>query len=277
MSWAPEVFSAHFLSEFGADERQQRVDSVPYFSGIMAGEVDALIESFAGEPEIHHPVRGRIKGAGAFTRFVEDTSGWMKAMNYSIERIGLITTETRTVEEVVLGLDGAAGRVEVPIAIVADRAPDGQILELRMYSSTWPQTHGHAVRPPLLQPDPDLRLTDVIAEYQRALAAGDVDAAVAAFEPDGYFREPSGREYLHQGADQLASLYRHFFSNGGGVPLEHCAAADDGRSCALEYNVVRWGRTTLPPVAGIAVYARGASGRIAAARSYDDSSPPLEY
>ena len=28
-------------------------------------------------------------------------------------------------------------------------------------------------------------------EYQRALAAGDVEAAVAAFEPDGYVREPA--------------------------------------------------------------------------------------
>jgi hypothetical protein len=39
--------------------------------------------------------------------------------------------------------------------------------------------------PPLLQPDPELRESDVVAKYQRALAAGDVDAIVAAFEPDG--------------------------------------------------------------------------------------------
>jgi hypothetical protein len=31
-------------------------------------------------------------------------------------------------------------------------------------------------------------------------------------------------------------------SNDGGILLEHCALVDDERACALEYNVVRWGR-----------------------------------
>ena len=50
---------------------------------------------------------------------------------------------------------------------------------------------------------------------------------------------------------------------------------DDARACALEYNVVAWGRTTLPPQAGLAVYVRGDSGKLAAARIYDDADPPL--
>jgi hypothetical protein len=65
------------------------------------------------------------------------------------------------------------------------------------------------------------------------------------------------------------------FSNGGGIPLEACALVDDGHACALEYNVVRWGRTQLPPQAGVAVYVRGQSGKLAAARVYDDTDPPL--
>jgi hypothetical protein len=66
-----------------------------------------------------------------------------------------------------------------------------------------------------------------------------------------------------------------FFSNGGGIPLEHCTVTDDRHACALEYNVVRWGRTELPPEAGVAVYVRGNNGRLAVARIYDDSDPPL--
>jgi hypothetical protein len=65
------------------------------------------------------------------------------------------------------------------------------------------------------------------------------------------------------------------FSNDGGVALEHCALIDDGRACALEYNVVQWGKTELPPQAGIAVYVRGETGKLAAARIYDDVSPPI--
>ena len=114
-----------------------------------------------------------------------------------------------------------------------------------------------------------------MAEYQRALSAGDVDAIVAAFEPDGYAREPAGGEYVHRGRDRLRTHYELLFSNGGGIPLEHCATIDDGRSCALEYNVVRWGETELPPQAGVAVYERGSGGKLAAARIYDDVDPPL--
>ena len=54
------------------------------------------------------------------------------------------------------------------------------------------------------------------------------------------------------------------FSNDGGIPLEHCALIDDKRTCALEYNVVRWGQTELAPEAGVAVYARGQSGKLTA-------------
>ncbi len=114
-----------------------------------------------------------------------------------------------------------------------------------------------------------------MAEYQAALAAGDLDAIVAAFEPDGYAREPAGGQHVHSGPDGLRAFYELLFSNGGGIPLEHCALIDDGRACALEYNVVRWGKTELPPQAGVAVYVRGESGRLAAARIYDDVDPPL--
>ena len=98
---------------------------------------------------------------------------------------------------------------------------------------------------------------------------------MAAFEPDGYAREPAGSEHVHQGPDGLRAFYEMLFSNDGGIPLEHCALIDDKRACALEYNVVRWGQTELPPQAGVAVYVRGNSGKLTAARIYDDVDPPL--
>jgi hypothetical protein len=98
---------------------------------------------------------------------------------------------------------------------------------------------------------------------------------VATFEPDARAREPAGGRYVHRGLDGLRVFYARLFSNDGGIPLEHCALVDIGRACALEYNVVRWGRTELPPEAGVAVYVRGESGKLAAARIYDDADPPL--
>jgi hypothetical protein len=277
MPWIPEFFSGPALARIQSRQRQDRLAAVPYFEGLFSGETDALSKSFAGIPELHHPVRGRVKGADAFRRFVDDTNNWLHSRDASFENVDLIVTEHRTVEEVVLRWTEPTGPVELPVAIAADRDADARLLELRIYFSTWPITGTHAIRPPLLQPDPSVREADVVGEYQRGLAAGDVEATVAAFEPDAYVREPAGGAHVHRGQEGLRELFTLFFSNGGGIPLEHCTATDDGRACALEYNVVKWGRTDLPPEAGIAVYVRGTSGKLAIGRIYDDSDPPLAH
>jgi hypothetical protein len=273
--WVPELFSVPALAQLEDERRRDELVAVPYFAGLMAGEPDALAKSFAGEPELHDPLRGRIKGTRAFEAFVVETNAWLDQRNVSVEDVEHVITDRRGFEEVVLHVDAEAGRVELPVAIVADRQSDGRIDELRVYSSSWPLAGRHVNRPPLLQPDPDMRGSDVVAEYQRALSGGQVDAIVAAFEPDGYAREPAGGQYIHRGPDGLSAFYELLFSNGGGIPLEHCALIDDERACALEYNVVRWGKTELPPQAGVAIYVRGHSGMLAAARIYDDVNPPL--
>jgi hypothetical protein len=227
----------------------------------MAGEPLALVGSFAGEPELHDPVRGRVRGARAFEAYATEQCDWLRRMNFSVERVERVVGERRGFEELMLHLDGEAGRVDLPFAIVADRSPDGRrIEELRIYFSPWTLTGRRAVRPPLLQPDPELRLPDVVGDYQRGLAAGDVEAIAAAFEHGAF------------DAGRRARLER--LLAGGGIPLEHCATVDDGRVCGLEYNVVRWGGVALPPQAGFAAYVRGESGRLAASRVYDDVEPP---
>ena len=274
MPWLPELFSAPVLQRL-EERRQRELETVPFFDGLMAGELDALIGSFAGVPELHHPIRGRIKGARAFEAYMTETNAWINERNVSVEDVEHFVSERRGCGEAVLHLDGETERVAVPVAIVADKQSDGRINELRLYYSSWPLTGRHANRVPLLQPDPQLGESDVVAEYQRALSAGDLDAIVATFEPDGYAREPAGGQYVHQGTDGLRAFYELLFSNDGGIPLQHCALVDDGRACALEYNVVRWGKAELPPQAGVAVYVRGQHGKLAAARIYDDVDPPL--
>jgi hypothetical protein len=223
---------------------------------------------------VHHPIRGRVKGEAAFRRFVTDTTSWLAERNVEVENVNFLLTQPRGVEEAVLHLDNDGRRIGLPFALAADHDADERIIEVRLYFSTWPLTGRHANRPPLLQPTLDLHEPDVVGEYQRALATGDVEAILAAFEPDGYMREPAGDGYVHRGTDELRALYELLLADGGGISLEHCAVTDDGRACALEYNVVAWGRTELPPEAGLAVYVRGDSGKLAAARVYDDSDPP---
>jgi hypothetical protein len=68
--WVPELFSAQVLARL-EDRRREKLVAVPYFTG-FAGETDALIHSFAGEPQLHYPFRGRVKGARAFPAYVTE-------------------------------------------------------------------------------------------------------------------------------------------------------------------------------------------------------------
>jgi hypothetical protein len=273
--WAPELFSTPALQRI-QDRLGHELEVVPFFDGLMTGELGALVGSFAAVPELHHPVRGRVKGVRAFGTYVTDTNAWLSEHGAQIEYVENVVVGRHGFGEAVLHLDGESAAVDLPVAIVTDRRPDGRIDEVRMYYSSWPLTGRHVNRPPLLQPDPELSQSDVVAEYQRALAAGDAEAIVAAFEPDGYAREPAGGRYVHRGPDGLRAFYEHLFSNDGGISLQHCALIDDNRACALEYNVVRWGKEELSPQAGVAVYIRGQGGKLAAARIYDDVEPPLK-
>jgi len=191
-----------------------------------------------------------------------------------VENVALTLTPTRTVDEVVVSPIAPNGeRVKLPVAIVSDRNPDRTLKVIRVYHSMWPLTGEHRVRSPLLPADPGLHAEGTPSIYQRALAEGDLEGIVATFEPDGYAREPSGGAYLHRGAEGLRELYAQLFANGGGIGLEHGTLTDDGVRYAIEYNCVRWGASEIPPQAGVAVYERGSSRRLAA-HIYDDVEPP---
>ena len=268
MPFLPELLSAPVLARL-QERRDVRVTGVPFYEGLLTGELDALIGSFAGEPEVHHPVRGRIKGPAEFARFVADTATWIRESGVTVDDVDAIVTPSRGIEEFVLHVDGDAGRIELPMALASDLDQHARMAELRIYFSRWPLSGVRGVRPPLLQPDPDLQAPDVVGEYHRALAEGDVDAVVAAFEQDGHVSELVSGAHTHRGTDELRAFYDLLLADGGEIPLELCAATDDGRACAMECNLVSRVRIQSPPSAGIAVYVRGLGGRLAAARLYE--------
>ena len=241
-----------------------------FLEGIARRDADELLASFSAQPLIDDPRHGRIEGEQAFRAYVVAMRGWL-AQQRGIEPVALTSTDERTVEEVAVGLTGE--HPELPVAIATDLAADGRIDAIRVYHSLWPLTGGHEIRPPLLDEDPAIELGGSPADYQRGLADGDADAVVASFEPDGMVREPSGGPYTYRGAAHHA-IYDVMFANEGGIPLQFCTVTDDGSRCAIEYNAVRWGKDQIPPQAGMAVYERGPSGRLAAARIYDDVTPP---
>ena len=178
----------------------------------------------------------------------------------------------RAVVELLAHMDHDGRELAWPVAVVAE-SPDARSVVFRTYCSQWPVDGRRHVRPPVLGPG-QARPGDVVGRYQDALAAGDTEAVVSTFAPDGYFRGPFGPHDAYRGTAELHSFYARCFSAGGGIALQQCAMTDDGVRCALEYNCVRWGSHDLPPQAGLGVFERGPDGLLAAARVYDDVDPP---
>ena len=273
MPWTPDLFSASAIARLEQRHRRE-LASVPFFDGLLAEEIDALVASFVDEPELHTPVRGRIKGERAFRAYVAETKAWLAEHNASVEDVAHVTGERRGFEEVVLQLERGSGRVGLPVAIVADRRSGGLLDELRIYYSNWPLTGRHLNRPPLLQPDPELRPPDIVAEFGRALAAGELESILATCEEDARLREPAGDPDFYEGRAGLRAFYEPLFSNGG-IPLEPC-------SWSSTSALVRWSTTSsagagwaTPPQAAMGVFVRGANSRLAAVRLYDDVDRPL--
>ncbi len=243
-----------------------------YLSLLEQGEAKAILDAFGGTLVIDDPRAGRVEGRQAAERFIADTAAWLDHHSARGMRIATTKNDQRAVQEWVLNLDIGEEGWNLPVAVVLDYA-GGDLSEIRVYHSLWPIDGSHKVRPPILKPDPSIALQGAPGDYQRALAAGDVEGVLAAYEPTATTREPSGGPYAYTGIDEIRRIYSMMLAEGG-IGLEFCTATDDGAACAIEYNALSWGGTSLPPQAGVAVYARGASGRIAAARIYDDVEPP---
>ena len=185
--------------------------------------------------------------------------------NVSVEDVAHVVLGQRGFEEVILHLDGEAGQAELPFVIVADREADGRIDELRLYYSNL-----LAHRPPREPPTaaaarPRAALSDVVRSTSgardRRRRRDRRGVRTGRLRP-----HTRGRPAQPRTSGRPARLLRAVVLERRRHPLELCTVIDDGRACALEYNLVRWGRTQLPPQAGVAVYARDESGRPTAAR-----------
>lgn len=86
MPWDPQLFSARFLSVVALERNTETVGAVPYFDGLLSDDPDVLVRSFAGEPQLHDPVQGRVKGAAAFTRYARTTAADLKAQRHRRSR-----------------------------------------------------------------------------------------------------------------------------------------------------------------------------------------------
>lgn len=268
MPWIPELFSERVLEEWRERYARQRIVDVPFMDGLLAGEPDALVGAFAGEPLIFHPFRGRIRGEWELRAFAAEAAGWMRSRNAKATELLHVVGPRRGFEEVVLSRPDGGGE-SLPIGLVADHADGTHLDEIRIYFSTHQLLGLRTTRQPLLQVDPRVELPPVIAEHLRALAEGDVDGAAGAYAKGATMRMPDGT------VEPDPRTWHADVARAGGVDLDTCAACGDGRHVAVEYNVQRLADTSVPPQAGMVVHDLEPGGaRIKASRIYDDIERP---
>jgi ketosteroid isomerase-like protein len=272
MPWFPDFVSAVELARIQTRAAGRADPVAQYFTALNKGDTSALETVWPGEVVIYDPRAGEIRGHRQLRRFVSHSDALLAGLHARTETVAATVAGGRAVVELLAHLARDGGELAWPVAVVAE-SPDDQSVVFRTYCSQWPVDGRRHVRPPILEPGaahPD----DVVGRYQAALDAGDAEAVLTTFAPDGYFREPIGPHYTHRGTAELRSFFTMCFSSGGGIGLEPCAVTDDGVRCALEYNCVRWGSQALPPQAGIGIFERGPDGLLAAVRVYDDVEAP---
>ena len=272
MTWFPEFGQVvHEAAHLGQLDHLEAAGAA-----LHSGDPTRLLEAFPGGVRIDDPRLGRVEGEAALKEFCKSSDRWLRNHAGRPSPIAVTNGRSRVVGEFDLELTEDGRAFVLPVAVVVEPHGAKRSVWIRIYHSHWPLLGHHVVRPPLLARDPSVEESDVVGEYQAALAEGDAERITSTFEPDGCFREPAGPQFRRCGTDVLREFFSLFFSAGGGIILEHCTVTDDGVRTALEFNAVRWGGHDLPHQAGIAVYERGPSGKLREARIYDDVEGPVE-
>ena len=245
-----------------------------YLAALLSSQCEELARRLGSRATVDDPIFGRSSGAASLSHHIEQSAAWFAARSATFERVSFTTGSDRDITEGVLSLITEGKRVLLPVAVVAERRPEREV-EIRLYHSTKPIVGTPTTRSPLVPRDDDLPLPPPINAHLSALARGDIESVIAGFEEGASLRDPLGGS--HPKASDGGALRAYYervigagVPRGPGLDLLKGARADDGRTCALEYTIAKLHGRDVPPHPGLAVYERGESGLLHAARLYHD-------
>ncbi len=239
-----------------------------YFPALVSRQASQLAQRLGERAIVDDPMFGRASGMPEIGRRLEETSQWLSSRDPAFEKFGFVMGSDRDVTEGSLTLTVGDQRVRLPVAVVCERRREREVV-LRAYYAVARLAPPSPPKREALPVDEQILLPPPVASHLDALSRGDVDAVVAAFEHGGTVRGADGETRAKlDGGGPLRAYYARLVSSVGALDIQKSARADDGSTCALEYNVVRTGLAS--PVPGLAVYERGQSGLLRTVRVYDD-------
>lgn len=196
-------------------------------------------------------------------RFAAASPAWPELGQWSGLKPGLVTAgQRRSVSEFDF-IPADAAQPVLPVGIVWDDTGTRPVA--RVYYNKQLAGVGlpgsEVVRAPMVPPDPALDPHPTMRRYADVLRRGDEQGLLEVLEPGLTVRGPLGAPMA---ADDVRAAFAAMIAAGGGVPVMYVTCTDDGSRAAMEF--ISW-RT--PPHAGLGVYERAPSGRIAAFRAYE--------
>jgi hypothetical protein len=237
-----------------------------------AKAIAALASRLGAKATVDDPLRGRAGGLPAIESLLKNTAQWLVDHSASYTRVAFTTGTDRDVTEGTLSLAFESKTVDLPVAVVAERRRSREV-ELRIYFATLSLGDEVRKRAPLVaQPTDDTVLPDAVSDFVAGLSKGDAKAVLGAFEQEGGLRDAHG--LLHGKKDGALLTFLDGLcaggAFGGGLELQRVGAADDGRTCALEYTLTKARGSAVTPQPGLAMFERGDSGLLSAVRVYGD-------
>lgn len=255
---------------------------VPVLLDSDDGALASLVVRLGSRATVDDPIFGRGSGIAAITKITSEQSLWLKRHAATYERLHFTSGIERDVTEGVLSLRNGEHHIRLPIAVVAERRPSREV-EIRLYFSAQPiesiaphapdAPHALAVaRGPLIATAEALVLPNDVQLHAEALKRRDVGALASGFEFEGSVRDATGT--VHARESGVRAFYAPFCDTSqdanSAIELLRVGSADDGRTCALEYNRRPTQSRDAPLKAGLAVFERGDSGLLRSVRIYDD-------
>jgi len=242
-----------------------------YFPALIGEASQELAIRLGARATTYEPLFGAAAGLSEIQTKLTALSKWLVEAGATYTHDRTLMGVDRDVTEGILAVRSAGRHLDIPIAVVVERRRAREV-DLRVYHATQALDRWQAVRPPRLPLEQEPTVAADVGSHLSALRMGDADALVSGFESAGTLRDGAGKIHTREGG-QLQAFYVGLLQNAHGandwVPLVR-RSADDGQTCAIEYETekVRGGETS--PKEGLMVFERGDSALFRGIRIYDE-------